>query len=106
MADKRQHNHDEHEHDSHDENGYKKRCYCEKCVRSYDEWCKEHKERGETQCKRKCKTICEIVCEKEKVVTKKWGYKKEFETKWHKHRAEKAPKECKEPNCANKDHKH
>lgn len=91
-------------HDSHDENGYKKRCYCEKCKRTYDEWCKSHKDEGKTQCVRKCYTICEIACEKPITKIVKWGYKQEFEGEWEPyHHAKPAPKHCNKCRKESKD---
>jgi hypothetical protein len=91
-----------HNHDSYDEHGYKKRCHCTKCKRTYDEWCRKHKEEGCATCKRKCYTVCEIVCEKPHTVVTEWGYKKEYEGKWEKYDHIRPPKNCdkhKKPNC-------
>jgi hypothetical protein len=89
MSDKTTHQHDEVTKD-----GYKKRCYCEKCKRKYDEFCKKSKHEGKVKCQRKCHTICEIKCEQPVEITKHWGYKKEYETKWDHFRPERAPRKC------------
>lgn len=75
--------HEEHDkHDEHDENGYKKRCRCLKCKRTYDEWCKDKKDKGKTICKRKCYSIVEYECEKTDVYKHTYGRKKRYEGKW------------------------
>lgn len=81
-------------HDSYDDKGYQKRCYCEKCVRTYEDWCKKHKEDGSTHCKRKCYTVCEVKCEKPVTTIHTWGYKKDYEGKWEHYRSESVPKRC------------
>lgn len=79
---KKQDNSSDDKHDEHDENGYKKRCRCQKCKRTYDEWCKEKQNQGQTVCKRKCYTIVEYVCEKTDVYKHTFGRKKRYEGKW------------------------
>lgn len=84
---------EESHHDEHDEHGYKKRCHCQRCKRTYDEWCRKHKEEGHTTCRRKCYTICEIKCEKPIHKRLHWGYKKEYEGKWEPYH------KVREPRC-------
>ena len=76
----------EHGHDSYTDSKYQKRCYCEKCKKKYDDWKKEHEEKGKTVCKKRCFTVCEIECTKKVEREINWGYKKKYEGKWEPHK--------------------
>lgn len=87
---------EQHKHDEITQDGYKKRCYCEKCVATYLEWCKQHKEKPTTTCKRKCYTVCEIECHKEQLHVKDWAFGKRYEGKWEPYQKKThEPKHCK-----------
>lgn len=83
-------------HDEWDDHKYKKRCHCQRCVGTYDDWCRKHKEKGCTTCKRKCYTICEIVCEKPVTHVYHWGYKKEYEGRWEPYHGAHGPRQGEE----------
>lgn len=95
----------EHGHDSYDDSRYQKRCYCEKCKKKYDDWKKEHEEKGETVCKRKCFTVCEIVCTKKIEKELNWGYKKKYEGKWEEYKKKEKSSSSSESDHSEKDKK-